>query len=199
MISLAGMVDFLLDPRMPQYIPYARLRRLRRGKLAGIDVPRDSPVLVALTFDIEYDFGSSAREVALGSVEPFLQRLPPLAKELGAVFTLFIQGDLVARFAGCLHELQAEHEFGLHGYSHELWGKEKWFLPHHTTSLPVREELLKRSIKCFSDSDLTPPISFRAPDLVADTGTLSFWKNTGLLSIHQHRHTMEYRRCRPNL
>ena len=179
MISPAGLVDLIMDPRMPQYLPCAKLRQLRRKELAEVNISDNSPVLVALTFDIEYDFGSSAKEATIDAVEPFLQRLPALTKELGAVFTLFVQGDLVERFDSYFHELQAEHELGLHGYSHELWGKEKWFLPHHPTSLPVREELLKRSMRCFSDNDLTPPASFRAPDLVADRDTLRLLEKYG--------------------
>ena len=172
MISLARLVDFLLDPRMPQYLPYVKLKQLRRSKPAKTDVSRDSPVLVALTFDIEYDFGSSAKEATFDAVEPFLQRLATFAKDLEAVFTLFIQGDLVARFARYFQELQAGHELGLHGYAHELWGGAKWFLPHRPTPLHARQELLKQGIKCFLDNHLTQPTSFRAPDLVADIDTL---------------------------
>ena len=172
MISLTRLVDFLLDPRMPQYLPYVKLKQLRRSKPAEIDVSHDSPVLVALTFDIEYDFGSSAKEATFGAVEPFLQRLPSFAKDSGAVFTLFIQGDLVARFAHYFQELQAGHELGLHGYAHELWGSAKWFLPHHPTHVNMRRELLEQSLNCFADNNLIRPTSFRAPDLVADQDTL---------------------------
>jgi len=172
MISPARLVDFLRDPRMPQYLPYVKLKQLSRRKSAQIDIPHDSTVLVALTFDIEHDLGSWAEKITYDAVEPFLQSLSALAKELGAVFTLFIQGDLVERFGGYLRELKAEHELGLHGYSHELWGREKWFLPHETTSLPVREKLLKQGMKCFADYGLPPPTSFRAPNLVADSHTL---------------------------
>ena len=181
MISLARLIDFLLDPRMPQYLPYVKLKQLRRSKPAETDVSRDSPVLVALTFDIEYDFGSSAKEATFGAVEPFLQRLPSFAKDSGAVFTLFIQSDLVARFARYFQELQAGHELGLHGYAHELWGSAKWFLPHHPTSVNMRRELLEQSLKCFADNNLIRPTSFRAPDLVADQDTLRLLEEHGFI------------------
>jgi len=181
MISLARLVDFLLDPRMPQYLPYVKLKQLRRSKPAETDVSRDSPVLVALTFDIEYDFGSSAREATFDAVEPFLQRLPSFAKDSGAVLTLFIQGDLVAKFAPYFQELQIGHELGLHGYAHELWGNAKWFLPHHPTSVNMRRELLEQSLKCFADNNLIRPTSFRAPDLVVDEDTLRLLEECGFV------------------
>jgi len=181
MISLAGLVDFILDPRMPQYILSTRFKRARLGRPATIPFSDDSPVLVALTFDVEYDFGSSATEAAYDSAVPFLERLPAWGEELETVFTLFVQGNLVDKLAGYLHELTAEHEIGLHGYAHELWGKEKWFLPHHVVPQHQRRDLLKQGMKCFSDNDLTLPDSFRAPDLVADKDTLQLLEESGFV------------------
>jgi peptidoglycan/xylan/chitin deacetylase (PgdA/CDA1 family) len=164
---------------MPQYLACAKLKQRRREKLARADIRHDTEVLVAITFDIEYDFGSSAKEARASAVPPFLQRLPTLSKELGATFTLFIQGDLVRKFAPHFRELEAKHELGLHGYAHELWGKAKWFLPHHPIPPHTRRELLKRSLKCFLDNELTSPTSFRAPDLVADMDTLQLLEEHG--------------------
>jgi len=181
MISLAGMADFILDPRMPQYVLFTRLKRARRAKPIDVPVSSDSPVLVALTFDVEYDFGSSATEGTYSAAAPFLERLPAWSKELEAVLTLFVQGNLVDKLAGCLHNLRDEHEIGLHGYAHELWGKEKWFLPHRAVPRHKRRDLLEQSLKCFSDNDLTPPSSFRAPDLVADKDTLQLLEESGFM------------------
>jgi len=179
MISLMRLIDFFLDPRMPQYLPCVKLRQLRRKKLSKIGFSAKTPVLTALTFDIESDFGSSASEITSEAAEPFLQKLPALAKELHAVFTLFVQGDLVAGLTNQLRELQIEHEIGLHGYAHELWGKAKWFLSHDTISLQSKQELLKQSLKSFSDNSLAPPTSFRAPDLVVDMDTLRLLEENG--------------------
>jgi len=179
MISLVRLIDFFLDQRMPQYLPWVKLKQLRSKKPARADLPPESPVLVALTFDIEYDFGSSARQSTSDAIAPFLQELPALAKELRAVFTLFVQGDMVAGLAGQLCQLQIEHEIGLHGYAHELWGKAKWFLPHKPASLQARQELLPQSLKSFADNNLAPPASFRAPDLVADADTLRLLEEHG--------------------
>jgi len=85
MISLARLSDLFLDPRMPYFLPYLKLKR-RSKTLSNVDVPDKPPLLMALTFDVEYDFGSSAREASLNAVEPFLQQLPALAEEWQAAF-----------------------------------------------------------------------------------------------------------------
>ncbi len=181
MNSLARLADLLLDPRMPYFIPCVKLKRRQRKKLSNVDIPSETPLLIALTFDVEYDFGSSAKEAATEAVEPFLRELPVLAGEMQAVFTLFVQGDLVNRYAELLLNLQSSHEIGLHGYAHELWGKAKWFLTHNPVSLPSRQELLRQSLKNFADNNLAPPVSFRAPDLVADTDTLRLLQEHGFM------------------
>ncbi len=180
MISLARLSDLLLDPRMPYFIPYVKLKR-RSKALPNVDIPDKSPLLIALTFDVEYDFGSSAREASLNAVEPFLQQLPALAEKWQAASTLFVQGDIVERYAELLLNLQPRHEIGLHGYAHELWGKAKWFLPKKPISYDTKKMLLEESLKAFSTSHLAMPVSFRAPDLVADTDTLQLLEEQGFL------------------
>ncbi len=181
MNSAARLLDLLLDSRMPYFIPCVKLKRRRSKTLSDAEIPPESQLLIALTFDVEYDFGSSAKEASAGAAEPFLRQLPVLAQEMQAVFTLFIQGDLVERYGELLLNLQSSHEIGLHGYAHELWGKAKWFLPHKPVSLKSKRELLKQSLKNFADNKLAPPISFRAPDLVADTDTLRLLQENGFL------------------
>ena len=171
MISLARLSDLLLDPRMPYLLPYVKIKRRSKTK-SKAEVPLKSPLLIALTFDVEYDFGSAVKEKSIESVEPFLRQLPALGEELQAVFTLFVQGDIVGRYAELLRNLQLKHEIGLHGYAHELWGKAKWFLPKQPISRNIKQELLEESLKVFSSNRLSSPVSFRAPDLVAHTETL---------------------------
>jgi peptidoglycan/xylan/chitin deacetylase (PgdA/CDA1 family) len=174
----ARWLDFLHDPRMPQYVLYHRLKR-RRRKPGEVDLPQNLTVSVALTFDVEYDFGSSGKEATQQAVEPFLKKIAQWGKEMGACFSLFIQGDLVGTCAGYLQELQKEHEIGLHGYSHELWGKLKWFLRQELASQERKQEFLERSLEQFSAHRLTRPTSFRAPDLVIDRDTLELLEAHG--------------------
>jgi peptidoglycan/xylan/chitin deacetylase (PgdA/CDA1 family) len=178
---LARLVDLLLDPRMPYFIPCVKLKRRQRKTLPDTKIPSGISLLIALTFDVEYDFGSSATEASTDAVEPFLRQLPALAREMQSVFTLFVQGDLVNRYGELLLNLQSSHEIGLHGFAHELWGKAKWFLPHKPVSLKSKEELLKQGLKNFADNKLAPPVSFRAPDLVADMDTLRLLQENGFM------------------
>lgn len=177
----ARLLDLLLDPRMPYFMPCVGLKRRRSKMLSTSEIPSESPLLIALTFDVEYDFGSSAKDSSSEAVEPFLKQLPTLAEGLQAVSTLFVQGDLVARYGELLLNLQSSHEIGLHGYAHELWGEAKWFLPHKPVSLESKRELLKQGLQNFADNNLAPPVSFRAPDLVADTDTLRLLGENGFL------------------
>jgi len=181
MNSVARLFDLLCDPRMPYFIPCVKLKRRRGKTLSDAEIPSESPLLVALTFDVEYDFGSSAKEASADAVEPFLHQLPALARGIQAVFTLFVQGDLVGRYGELLLNLQSSHEIGLHGYAHELWGKARWFLPHKPVSYKSRRGLLRRSLKNFTDNKLAPPVSFRAPDLVANADTLRLLEEHGFL------------------
>lgn len=171
-------LDFLGDPRMPQYVLYHRLKRKRRQSDA-VGLPENLTISVALTFDVEYDFGSSSKEATLHAVEPFLKKIAPWGREIRASFSLFIQGDLVGTYADYLRKLQKEHEIGLHGYSHELWGKTKWFLQQEPISQERRQELLECSLKQFSVHRLNQPTSFRAPDLVIDRETLELLEAHG--------------------
>jgi len=180
MISLACLYDLFLDPRMPYFLPYLKLKR-RSKTLSNVDIPDKSTLLIALTFDVEHDFGSAAREVSFDAVEPFLQQLPALAEELQAAFTLFVQGNIVERYAELLLNLQSRHEVGLHGYAHELWGRAKWFLPQKPIPYGTKKRLLEESLKAFSRSHLAVPVSFRAPDLVADADTLQLLEEQGFL------------------
>ncbi len=171
-------LDLLRDPRMPQYAFYHKIGR-RGGKRGTVALPEGLTILVVLTFDIEYDFGSAGGEAAVQAVGPFLKHAGPWGKEMGAALTLFVQGDLVAGLAGYLRELEKENEIGLHGYSHELWGGAKWFLPHKPLPLETKRGLLERSLEQFSTHHLARPVSFRAPDLVTDRETLELLESYG--------------------
>jgi hypothetical protein len=177
MISLSRLLDLVSDTRMPHFFPYHQLKRSRR--LSHTTIPYESPLYIALTFDVEYDFGSSAKKPSIEAVEPFLKQLLKLTEEWKAVFTLFVQGDMMDRYSDVLLELQDRHEIGLHGYAHELWGRAKWFLPKKPISHDTKNRLLEESLKVFSRNHLAPPVSFRAPDLVADADTLQLLPEYG--------------------
>jgi peptidoglycan/xylan/chitin deacetylase (PgdA/CDA1 family) len=83
-------------------------------------------------------------------------------------------------------------EIGLHGYDHELWGPTQWYLPDRPINVTEKEGLLRKSIEAFETSSLSRPVSFRAPNLVADTSTIRLllkWEFTADSSLASHRGT----------
>jgi len=152
---------------MPHLLPVALWRRLCYGRVLNIATVR-GPVYVALTFDVEQDFGSLGEQGVTTTSRPFLQEFGALCNERGWVATFFIQGDLVESLAQELSELVTEHEIGLHGFHHELWGRPKWFLPQKPIEKDEKRLRLNLGLKAFQGCGLPRPISFRAPSMVID-------------------------------
>lgn len=162
------MKDFILDERLPHYIPIALTKRMRIKKLVKISYDIDE-LLIALTFDVEKDLGSLVSNQSFRSVKSFLDKM--LKKELENM-TFFIQGNLIKNFADQLNDFAEDNEIGLHSYAHELWGNPKWFIKDDLTPISLREEYLKISIQNFIEAGLDKPSSFRAPNLVIDKSSL---------------------------
>ena len=175
-------LDALCEPRLPHHAPFWLARHARFGSASGtsrVVLPRTEPLPVALTFDVEQDlgsFGSPARWETCGS---FLDWLAEAAPAHGWRTTLFVQGSLVLPLAAPLGRLEPEHEIGLHGYLHELWGRPLWFGVQRASPIAERPRLLQRGREAFEQAGLKPPVSFRAPNLVADRNTLSLLPTHG--------------------
>ena len=173
-------IDLLLDPRLPQAAPYTLWRRWRYSPPACATA--SDPVRICLTFDIEHDF---RRPATAGSSARFLPRYLGWMQRRGWRGTLYIQGDLVPSLGDLLHQAGEQHELGLHGLHHEVWGRSRWWqyrlgLP----GLPVaeRRRRLDRALDLFDRADLQPPRSFRAPYLNADRHTLKLLRERGFTS-----------------
>jgi peptidoglycan/xylan/chitin deacetylase (PgdA/CDA1 family) len=96
--------------------------------------------------------------------------------------TFFIQGDLIEILAQEIKNIESDHEIGLHGYHHELWGKPIWFGDMQEQTPQVKkEELLVKSIKAFERIDVKRPLSFRAPWLIIDEDTLDLLRSYNFL------------------
>ena len=162
---LEKILSLIRDKRNPIYFPinYARAQELKH-RLSSITL-RPQQIDFALTFDVEYDFGSAGKEDCR-YVEPFLTESAKLLKKIPS--TYFVQGNFVKRFSTQLRRLQQDgHEIGLHGYAHEPWGIE-WFVKEEIPTRTNRERLLKRALKEFQAAKLRRPISFRAPNMAID-------------------------------
>lgn len=134
---------------------------------------------MVLTFDVEQDCGSLGHPDRYGAVGPFLRWLAGTASRHDWRTTLFVQGSIVEQFAVPLRELQVQHELGLHGYFHELWGGPLWFGQPEVTPPDRRPALLQAGLDAFENAGLRRPRSFRAPNLLADDATLALIAKNG--------------------
>lgn len=165
-----SMMGLISDKRFPQYIPYVMIQKMQiKKELAKVQGKNDHQISVALTFDIEHDFGSGNIKMDYISVKPFLSKIKTIVDKKEIPLTFFVQGNLIEKFSDLLNNFQKSCELGLHGYAHELWGDEKWFLKDRPVSLSQKEELLRRGINHFIDCGLDRPVSFRAPNMIIDT------------------------------
>jgi peptidoglycan/xylan/chitin deacetylase (PgdA/CDA1 family) len=177
---IKNVVDFMLDRRMPHYIPYTLLRKMWvANKIRKASISTDNPIMIAITFDVESDFGSCRMGANYKSVSPFLREIKTIVKQKGIKPTFFLQGNLIDSFVDILRTLQKSGEIGLHGYSHELWGDRRWFLKDRPLPLMQKEKLLSKAVGYFSGNKLDRPVSFRAPHMVIDIGTLRLLKKYG--------------------
>lgn len=181
--SLNGMMyskkflQFLRDRRQI-YFGLKYLFRKPRKSLEKIKTRKGRErVLMALTVDVEHDYGSLGNGETK-TLKHFFEVFPDVVKERPSTF--FVQGDLVLPFKKEIKKLQdSGHEIGLHGFHHELWGKEQWFLADKYIAFAERERLLKTALQAFDDAGLKPPISFRAPNLVIDDETYKILQKFG--------------------
>jgi hypothetical protein len=129
--ALARIADLTKDPRMPYYVfgTYLKTRKLRR--LTEVK-PSQRGLSLALTFDVEREYGSHRMIGNSTSVNRFLSGL----ENLSANSTIFIEGGLVEENSKMLRSLENHgFEIALHGYRHELWGPAQWYLNEKPISL----------------------------------------------------------------
>lgn len=160
-------VNFLLDRRQIFFWPL-HLHKLRRN-IHFVNYVMPKKIFFGLTIDFEQDFGSKGNGQKK-AIPYFKAHFDEICKKRPC--TLFVQGDLIKENATYLKMLQDNgHELGLHGYRHELWGEEKWFLKDAFVQIRERERLLKSALDDFKQHGLKRPISFRAPNLIIDVAT----------------------------
>lgn len=177
------MKDFLTDPRVFHNIAFT-LRKSRKNLslLRELDFSQalyQKPPL-ALTFDIERDMTEPFESSESITAEVFLRHFLEFNENKGLKATFFVQGQMVPKLAKILLRARNQgHEVGLHGYSHELWGRNNWI----TRRLPItpseRERRLELSLCNFEEAGLPRPIAFRAPNFTIDELTYRLLKKKG--------------------
>jgi peptidoglycan/xylan/chitin deacetylase (PgdA/CDA1 family) len=183
---LERIVDFVTDPRVPHNMLATKLRAHKFSRLRNAS-PSRSRLLVAMTFDVEREYGSTIPSVKRPTERLFLEHVD----EYFRVGTIFIEGSLVGMNSDRLRSLQEEgFEIGLHGYKHELWGGAQWYLRDRPLSAKEKDSLVKTALDAFGKAGLDKPNAFRAPNLVIDGSTREILRRNGFTidsSLPSHR------------
>jgi len=156
--------SLLFEKRFPHFLPYFLIRKYSMKKRIKKISPKK--LTVALTFDIERDSitDDQASKIFLRKIKNFLEKNK-------VVSTFFIQANLIQHVIDEIKKL-GKNEIGLHGFSHELWGDEKWWLKKHALGLVEKEKLLDLSLEEFNKYKLKRPTSFRAPYMIINRETI---------------------------
>jgi peptidoglycan/xylan/chitin deacetylase (PgdA/CDA1 family) len=180
-MKLERAIDWLVEPRLPHHAPLWWWRQ-RQFERPGGAAPNDrGPVSLVLSFDVEQTTGCYGTVGSWDTCEPFLDWLGEASARRGWRTTMFVQGSIVKPLADRLRPFLSDHELGLHGYFHEVWGRGLWFGDQPGTPLHLRRRLLAEGLQAFADAGLPRPRSFRAPYLVADDDTLDLLAEHGFL------------------
>jgi len=164
---LGRIYSLFSDKRLPYYLPYTILKKFLIARRIEKSIPKK--LMLSLTFDVEPDPLSDNHEM----VFDFLSRIEKVVEEDS---TFFVQGNLIKELTYHLKELQKKNEIGLHGFAHELWGDEKWWIDKNALSLKEKTKLLTLALSYFKKNGLKRPVSFRAPYAIINTGVLNLLK-----------------------
>jgi len=158
--------SLLFDKRFPHFFPCILIKK----HFTRLKLREPKNILLSLTFDVEFN-----PIIKNKHVEIFLKRYKNFLEKNNS--TLFVCGEIV----GKSEELQKfkKCEIGLHGYAHELWGEEKWWVNKKSIDEKTKIELLKISLRNFEEKRLKRPVSFRAPYMISNSETLKIIENFG--------------------
>lgn len=164
--------SLITDPRLPYIFPFVFIKR-GLFDLKKTDAKPPKKLFVALTFDIESHPVSGAYD----SVVLFLRKVRKSLKKKKSTF--FTQGNMVEACTKELKILQRNNEVGLHGYAHEIWGDEEWWIGEKPIKTEEKKRLLEVSLDEFKKNKIRRPRSFRAPYMIINNETLEILKEFG--------------------
>ncbi|MGC8812275.1 MAG: DUF2334 domain-containing protein [Candidatus Aenigmatarchaeota archaeon] len=148
-----------MDKRFPHFLPYI----LAKKYFLKFEIKEPEKILLCLTFDVEFNPAIENEHVKV-----FLRKYRNFLEKNNC--TIFVCGEIIKeireikKFRRC--------EIGLHGYAHELWGREKWWINKKPIDKKTKTELIKLSLKIFEEQKISKPVSFRAPYMVCNEETL---------------------------
>jgi len=169
---LQNFFSFVFDKRFPYYLPYNYLKSLPIKK--SLTNQKVKGVRISLTFDVE-----RLPENGLKDPKEFLIKISKILKQKKANSTFFIEGSLIGKFPDSVKIIKKNNEIGLHGFQHELWGNEKWWLNKRSLKKLEKIRLIEKSFEIFEKNNLKKPESFRAPYMISNNETKSILNNFG--------------------
>lgn len=175
---LSKITDLLKDRRGPIWALY-QARRLSSEKITAAEKSFGKNLLFSLTVDVEHDFGIPEKSDNFTTVEIGVSNLMKLFDEQNVDATFFVLKTVCDKVPSCVMEIGSSHEVGLHGYAHECWGKQKWWLKQHPLKIEQKRRYLIESVDAIEKTASSMPKSFRAPYLVIDTESLTLLDEFG--------------------
>jgi peptidoglycan/xylan/chitin deacetylase (PgdA/CDA1 family) len=168
---LSKIMDLLKDRRGP-FWAFHQAKKLKSERISfkrGLG----ENLLFSLTVDVEHDFGVPQRLGSFTSVGNGLSNLMKFFENQNVTATFFVQKTVCTKFPKYLKKMSSTHEVGLHGYAHECWGKQKWWLKdNRLPTMKEKRRYLSESIDAVKRATFNTPKSFRAPYLVIDMDSL---------------------------
>ncbi len=177
--NMERMVDLLLDTRLYHAWPHALIRNWRFNHHFESNIPQSFQLCV--TVDLEGNFRDPGNVSAALS---FLPKFDQWCRIYDVKATFYVQGDIVTAISK-YHDVLTQHDLGLHGLHHEVWGRSRWWqysLNYASQSLREKEKRLEQALNIFQKQELPIPKHFRAPYLNANRSTLVLLKKYGFVS-----------------
>lgn len=171
--------DLVSDPRNPLYTPRYLRKHWRATPINEADTVDTQ--MVALTFDVEQDFGLEGFLGKEWGNEKGLPAILVLLEEKDIHATFFIQQTVLDAHPDTIIEIaKSGHEVGFHGRRHEVWGDGQWWLPDkRILSSEEKRSHLIEGARVIEDITGSRPQAFRAPYMVANPETLLLLTETG--------------------
>ena len=168
---MSRIKSLIFDKTLPHFLPYNIMKKfLIKSLTKNSDIKN---LLISFTFDVEQDFGKTGIE----SLKNFFLGVNNFIKNKKIKATFFVQGNLINSLSNQLYILQKKGmEIGLHGFTHDLWGNQKWWIKGISLNIYQKKIFIEKSINCFIKNNLKRPISFRAPHLIVNSDTLKLLK-----------------------
>jgi peptidoglycan/xylan/chitin deacetylase (PgdA/CDA1 family) len=176
---LSKIADLLKDRRSPIWAPH-QARKLSSERITTAEKSFGKNLLFSLTVDIENDFGIPENP-SFTTLERGVSNLMTFFNKQNIDATFFVMKTVCDKIPNQVKKMGSHHEVGVHGYAHECWGKQKWWLRQRPLKIEQKRRYLAESVDVVEKTVSRTPKSFRAPYLVIDMESLGLLDELGFL------------------